>query len=42
MEFHAWNELQKDIAIDSDMMIDKRTGKVAGSEADYIRWKDKF
>ena len=38
----AWDELQKNIVIDGDMMIDRRTGEVLGSEVDYTRWKDRF
>ena len=38
----AWEELQKNIAIDGNMMIDRRTGEVVGSEVDYTRWEDKF
>ena len=38
----AWDELQKNIVIDGDMMIDRRTGEVLVSEVDYTRWKDRF
>ena len=38
----ARDELQKNIAIDGDMMIDRGTGEVLASEVDYTRWKDKF
>ena len=31
----AWDELQKNIAIDGDMMIDRRTGEVLGLEVGY-------
>ena len=37
----AWEGLQKDIIMDGDSMIDKRTGKVLGPEVDSIYWKDK-
>ena len=38
----AWERLQKNIVIDGDTMIDKRTGEVLDSEADSTYWKDKF
>ena len=38
----AWDKLHKNIAIDGDMMIDRRTGEVIGSEVDCTRWKNKF
>ena len=38
----TWEGLQKDIVMDSDTMIDKRTGEVLGSEVDSTYWKDKF
>ena len=38
----AWEGLQKNIMIDGDMMIDKRTGEVLGPETDSTCWKDKF
>ena len=31
----AWNKLQKNIVIDGDMMIDRRSGEVLGHEVDY-------
>ena len=34
----AWKGLQKNIVMDCDTMIDKRTGEVLNS----IYWKDKF
>ena len=37
----AWKGLQKNM-IDSDLMIDKRTGEVLDSEVDSTYWKDKF
>ena len=38
----AWVGLQKNIVMDGDTMIDKRTGEVLGPEADSTYWKDKF
>ena len=38
----AWEGLQKNIAMDGDSMIDKRTGEALGPEIDSIYWKDKF
>ena len=38
----AWEELQKNIMMDGDMMINKRTGEVLDLEADFTDWKDKF
>ena len=38
----AWDELQKNIVIDGDMTVDRRTGEVLGSKVDYTRWKYKF
>ena len=38
----AWDGLQKNIVMDGDTMIDKRTGMVLGPEADSMYWKDKF
>ena len=37
----AWEGLQKNIVIDGDTMIDKRTGEVLDPEADSTYWKDK-
>ena len=37
-----WNELQRNIVIDGNMMIDIKTGEVLGSEVDYTRWNEKF
>ena len=34
--------LQKNIVMDGDTMIDKRTGKVLDTEVDSTYWKDKF
>ena len=38
----AWEGLQKNIVIDGDMMIDKRTGEVLDPEVNSMYWKDKF
>ena len=32
----------KNIVMDGDQMIDKRTGEVLGPEVDSRYWKDKF
>ena len=37
----AWEGLQKNIVMDGDTMIDKRTGEVLDPEVDSIYWKDK-
>ena len=38
----TWEGLQKNIMMDGDMMIDKRTGEALGPEVDSTYWKDKF
>ena len=38
----AWEGLQRNIVIDGDTMIDKRTGEVLDPEADSTYWRDKF
>ena len=38
----AWEGLQKNIVMDGDTMIDKRTGEVLSPEADSTYWKEKF
>ena len=38
----AWKGLQKNIVMDDDTMIDKRTGEVLDPEVDFTYWKDKF
>ena len=38
----AWDGLQKNVVMDGDMMIDKRTGVVLSPEVDSIYWKKKF
>ena len=37
-----WEGLQRNIVMDGDTMIDKRTGKVLDPEVDSAYWKDKF
>ena len=38
----AWEGLQRNIVMDGDTMIDKRTGEVLDLEVDSRYWKDKF
>ena len=38
----AWEGLQKNIVMDDDTMIDKRTDNALGAEVDSTYWKDKF
>ena len=38
----AWEGLQKNIVMDIDTMIDKKTGDVLGPEVDSTYLKDKF
>ena len=38
----AWDELQKNIVMDGDTMIDRRTGEVLDPEADLTYWKNKI
>ena len=38
----AWEGLQKNIVMDGDTMIDKKTGEVLNPEVDSTYWKDKF
>ena len=38
----AWDVLQKNIEMDGDTMIDKRTGEVLGPGVDSTYWEDKF
>ena len=38
----AWEGLQKNILMDGNTMIDKRTGGALGPEVDCTYWKDKF
>ena len=38
----AWEGFQKNIVMDGDTMIDKRTGEVLDPEVDSTYWKYKF
>ena len=38
----AWEALQKNIVMNDDTMVDKRTCEVLDPEADFTYWKDKF
>ena len=38
----VWEGLQRNIVMDGDKMIDKRTGEVLNPEVDTAYWKDKF
>ena len=38
----AWEGLQRNIVIDRDMIINKRTSEVLDPEVDSMYWKDKF
>ena len=38
----AWDELQKNIVMDGDVMVDGRTGEMLDPEVDFTYWKDKF
>ena len=38
----AGEEDQKNIVMDGDTMIDRRTGEVLDPEVDFKYWKDKF
>ena len=38
----SWEGLQKNIMMDDETMIDKRTGEVLCPEVDSTYWKDKF
>ena len=38
----AWERLQKNIVMDGDTMIDKRTGEALGPDVDSTYWKDRF
>ena len=37
----TWEGLQKNIVMDGDTMIDKRTGDVLYPEVDFMYWKEK-
>ena len=38
----AWQGLQKNVVMNGDTMIDKRTGEALGPEVDFTYWKAKF
>ena len=38
----AWKRLQKNVVMDGNRMIDKRTGVVLGPEVYSKYWEDKF
>ena len=38
----VWEGLQRNIVMDGDTMIDKRTGEVLDPEVENTYWKDKF
>ena len=38
----VWEGLQRNIVIDGDTMIEKKTGEVLNSEVNSTYWKDKF
>ena len=38
----TWDGPQKNIVMDCDTIIDRRTGEVLGPEVDSTYWKDKF
>ena len=38
----AWEGLQKNIVMDGDTMIDRRTGEVLNREVDSTYWKENF
>ena len=38
----AWDKLQKNIVMDGDIIIDRRTGEVLGPEVDSTCSKNKF
>ena len=38
----AWDGLKKNIVMDGDTMIDKKTGEVLNPEVDSNYWKEKF
>ena len=38
----AWDELQKNIVMDGDTMIERRTGEVLDPEVDSTYWKNKI
>ena len=38
----AWEELQKNIVMDGDMMTNRRTSEMLDPEVDFTYWKDTF
>ena len=38
----AWDGLEKNIMMDGDTMIDRRTGEVLNLGVDFTHWKSKF
>ena len=38
----TWDELQKNIVMDADTVIDRRTGEVLDPEVDSTCWQNKF
>ena len=38
----AWDGLQKNMVMDGDVMIDRRTGEVLDPEVHSICWQNKF
>ena len=38
----AWEGLQKNMVMDGDMMIDRRTDEMLDPEVDSMYWKDKL
>ena len=38
----VWEGVQRNIVIDGDTMIEKKTGEVLNSEVNSTYWKDKF
>ena len=38
----TWDELKKNIVMDADTVIDRRTGEVLDPEVDSTCWQDKF
>ena len=35
----AWKRLEENMAMDGEMMMDRRTAEVLHPEVDYIRWE---
>ena len=38
----GWDGLQKNIVMDGDTMIDRKTGEVLDSVVSFLSWKNKF